>query len=196
MINMPVDFEIVVKKENDMFKANCSMFPEVFGEGQNEEKAIENLADGLVDKMGLIVKTVLDDVLKSDLLQLLKSEARLAQAKAQPQLDEQHPVAPQKTPKNDSENISFQLPSIDSYLRPVNIDFTKMRPELPGGLLVLGLRSPQADRQFYFLSRRQIFEVEKDIMFSLVKRGLFDGPQPGEVQTPFGIMLGLPMSYN
>jgi hypothetical protein len=46
------------------------------------------------------------------------------------------------------------------------------------------------------LSRRQIFEVEKDIMFSLVRRGLFDGPQPGEVQTPFGIMLGLPMSYN
>ncbi|GBR72615.1 hypothetical protein NO1_0121 [Candidatus Termititenax aidoneus] len=196
MLNIPVDFEIVVKKENDTFKASCSMFPEVFGEGQNEEKAIENLADGLVDKMGLIVKTVLDDVLKSDLLQFLKSEARLASTKAQPQPARQRPVARRRMPKNNGENISFQLPSIDFFLRPANIDFTKMRPALPGGLLVLGLRSPQANKQVCFLSRRQIFEIEKDIMFSLVERGLFDGPQPGEVQTPFGMLLGLPMSYN
>jgi hypothetical protein len=196
MMNIPVDFEIVVKKENDTFKASCSMFPEVYGEGLNEEKAIENLADGLVDKMGVIVKTVLDDVLKSDLLQLLKSGAHLTQVKVQAQPAKQRPTARRQAPKNNGENLSFQLPSIDFFLRPVHIDLAKMRPVLPGGLLVLGLRSPQLDKHFYFLSRRQIFEMEKDIMFSLVERGLFDGPQPGEVQTPFGIMLGLPMSYN
>jgi hypothetical protein len=196
MMNMPVDFEIVVKKENDTFKASCSMFPEVCGEGQNEEKAIENLADGLVDKMGVIVKTVLDDVLKSDLLQLLKSGANLTQVKVQSQPAKRRPVASRKALQNNGENLSFQLPSIDFFLRSAHMDLTKMRPALPGGLLVLGLRSPQADKHFYFLSRRQIFELEKVLMFSLVERGLFDGPQPGEVQTPFGIMLGLPMSYN
>jgi hypothetical protein len=191
-----VDFEIVVRKENNTFKASCSMFPEVFGEGQNEEKAIENLADGLVDKMGLIVKTVLDDVLKSDLLRLLKAEARLARTKARPQSAKQRPPVRQRALRNNGENISFQLPSVDFFLRQTSINFAKIRPALSGGLLVLGLRSPQADRQFRFLSRRQIFEIERDIMFSLVERGLFDGPQPGEVQTPFGMLLGLPMSYN
>ncbi|MDR2428190.1 MAG: hypothetical protein LBD62_00105 [Candidatus Margulisbacteria bacterium] len=196
MINMPVDFEIVVKKENDTFKASCSMFPEVCGEGQNEEKAIENLADGLVGKMGLIVKAVLDDVLKTDLLQFLKTEARLAKAKTQPKLVKQRLAGRRRAPRNNGENFSFQLPSIDFFLRPANMDLTRRRPALPGGLLVLGLRAPQTARPFCFMSHRQMFELEKDLMFSLVERGIFDGPQPGEVQTPFGIMLGLPMSYN
>jgi hypothetical protein len=195
MMHIPVDFEIVVKKENDTFKASCSMFPEVFGEGQNEEKAIENLADGLVGKMGLIVKTVLDDVLKNDLLHFLKTEVRLAKTKAQSRPAKRRPAARRRMPRG--ENLSFQLPSIDMYLHPAKMNFTQMRrPDLSGGLLVLGLRSPQVDKHFCFMSRRQMFEVEKNLMFSLVERGIFNGPQPGEVQTPFGVLLGLPMSFN
>ncbi|MDR1452988.1 MAG: hypothetical protein LBJ25_03330 [Candidatus Margulisbacteria bacterium] len=196
MMNIPVDFEIVVRKENDTFKASCSMFPEVFGEGQNEEKAIENLADGLADKMGLIVKTVLNDVLKTDLLHFLKAEASLAKTRAS-QPAKRRPAARRRMTRDNGENISFQLRSIDALLQTANMSFTQMRyPALSGGLLVLGLRAPQIAGHFRFMSRRQIFELEKDLMFSLVERGIFDGPQPGEVCTPFGIMLGLPMSYN
>jgi hypothetical protein len=148
--------------------------------------------------MGVMVKTVLDDVLTDDLLQLLKTEAKLTKNKVQaPQTAKPGtPLVRRRVNRFPKENYSFQLPPRDMLLRPRNIDIAKTRPVMTGGLLVLGLRSPYVDRRLNFLTSKQMFQLEEDLLFTLVDNGAFDGPQPEEVQTPFGIMLGLPMSYN
>ncbi|MDR1996717.1 MAG: hypothetical protein LBQ83_00060 [Candidatus Margulisbacteria bacterium] len=201
-------FEIVVKREKNSFKATCSIFPEVTGTGKDEAKAIENLADSLADKMGTVVKSALDEFLKKDLLCLLRAEARVAetwrarQQKAAGQTPpEQNPAGPQECPAQDSEKkFVFQMPPVNMLLSGANIPLDRLNPVLGGLIMVLGLHALHRDmpRRVGWLEREcsETQAQEDQFFFAMLNSGAFDSLQPTERRTPFGLMMGIPMSFN
>ncbi|GBR75968.1 hypothetical protein NO2_0589 [Candidatus Termititenax persephonae] len=163
---IPDSFEIVIKKENDTFRATCSIFPGIFGEGQDEEKAIESLADGLAHKMGTLVKTVITEVFKGD-FQALRAKGSAGVRTAPPK--------------------RFVLPPVGWLLRGKHIDFAKRRPVLRGTLMLLDMRREQFC---------QPMPCEEQLFASIMNSGVFAAPLPAECVTPFGILLGVPLIYN
>lgn len=63
--NLRKKFQITIKRNNGVFEATCSGFPEYIGTGQDEQSAIEDLAELLADRVGDVVKKTLDDLLRS-----------------------------------------------------------------------------------------------------------------------------------
>ena len=158
-------FEIIVRKDNDTFKATCSVFPGICGEGTNEQKAIENLADGLAHKMGGLVKTVLREVFNMP----------------PPRTQKSRPVPQMKEP------FWAELQPIDCLFCDKNIDYTKRRPALHGKVMMLDMRPekfcrPMPDEEYIYAAVRQ--------------SGIFNTPIPTECETPYGILLGVPLTYN
>ena len=172
---IPGSFEIIVRKEKDTFRATCSMFPEISGEGLNEDKAIESLADGLADKMGGLVKTVLHEVFKGDFQELLKTKASICAQQMQ------NAAEIKELPR------FADLPTIDCLLRGKNIDFAKRRPALHGTVMMMDMRPaqfccPMPHEEYLYEAVRQ--------------SGIFNVPIPSECETPYGILLGVPLTYN
>lgn len=209
---VPNGFEITVKKEENSFKATCSMFPEVTGEGKNEEKAIESLADGLATKMGTMVKTVLDDVLKTDLLKLFKAEAKITEALKAHKIKNLDPETIRKMPLKHSfinfnkpkqplneKKFSLQMPDIDLLMQGKNIKLNKY-PVMHGLLMTLGLHTLQKNPQWYssmdYLDSTRLEELEEKFFYALLDSGIFDFSQCAGQNAPFDLMLGIPISFN
>ena len=123
-------FEIIVQRDKNTFRATCSIFPGVSGEGLDENKAIESLADGLADKMGGMVKTVLNEVFKGDFQKLLKTKVDVCA---------QQSCA---MPKRKALPRFIELPLIDRLLRGKNLDFAGRCPALRGTVVLIDMRQP------------------------------------------------------
>ncbi|MBU0580811.1 MAG: type II toxin-antitoxin system HicB family antitoxin [Candidatus Margulisbacteria bacterium] len=68
---MKLNFEIVISKFQNRYKAFCPAFPECMGEGDNEEEAMEDLGNAITLHLGDTVRKTLDDVKHLGLLRRL-----------------------------------------------------------------------------------------------------------------------------
>ena len=174
------------------------MFPEITGIGKDEARAVEALADSLAVKMGSVVKSVLDEFLKKDLLRLFKAEARLRENN-RPLF--RNAIPPLRRPNNAGpleRKITFDMPPLDIFLQDTGLNLNKNHPAVRGLIMVLGLHAVHKDlaRRLTWLEQEHLTVMENQLLRSMLDNGAFDTLQPTGHRTPFGMMLGIPMSFN
>ncbi|MFC1517123.1 type II toxin-antitoxin system HicB family antitoxin [Candidatus Margulisiibacteriota bacterium] len=65
---MKMDFEVIISKFKNRFKAICPDFPDCIGEGDSEEEAMEDLGNVITLHLGDTVRRTMDDVKQLGLL--------------------------------------------------------------------------------------------------------------------------------
>lgn len=182
-------FDIEITNRNGRVEAFCPVFPDCFGIGDNEKKAIEDLADSIALYLGEVVKGTVNDIIKGGVLRHVDPVKEIKNKKKDILLS-----GSEQQKKNTFVFPSSNKSDMEKFEKLFN-NYDHKKPIMRGGLLsILGLPQMNMDRKESgmgprFMSQAMPEYIENPIDF-------YDQYGIEEIKGSEGILLGIPLSFN